>query len=178
MTVTKLARSCGLSRTTVLYYEGIGLLRRPKRTAGNYRAYGDQDLERLRQVCVYRAAGLKLDDIRTILDRPQTDASALLRRRLAELSVEIERLRQHQRAIGQLLKASGTSWRTTMISKEKWTTIMRKAGFTDDDMRRWHAEFETSAPEEHQEFLEFLGIPKKEIATIRDWSRSLGSQPG
>ena len=58
-----------------------------------------------------------------------------------------------------------------MISKEKWTTIMRKAGFTDDDMHRWHAEFERSAPEEHQEFLEFLGIPRQEVETIREWSQ-------
>ena len=58
-----------------------------------------------------------------------------------------------------------------MITKEKWTTIMRKAGFTDDDMHRWHREFESSAPEEHQEFLEFLHIEKGEIQTIREWSQ-------
>jgi hypothetical protein len=39
-------------------------------------------------------------------------------------------------------------------------------------MRRWHAEFEKSAPQEHQEFLEFLHIPTEEIATIRAWSKS------
>ncbi len=44
MTVSMLARRCGLSRSTLLYYESIGLLRRPPRTTGNYRAYGDADL--------------------------------------------------------------------------------------------------------------------------------------
>jgi hypothetical protein len=38
-------------------------------------------------------------------------------------------------------------------------------------MNRWHAEFERSAPEEHQEFLEFLHIPAEEVATIRTQSR-------
>jgi hypothetical protein len=44
---------------------------------------------------------------------------------------------------------------------------MRAAGFTDEDMHRWHAAFEKAAPEEHQEFLEFLHIPPEEIRSIR-----------
>ena len=74
----------------------------------------------------------------------------------------------HQRAIASLLRHKG---RMKMISKEKWVSIMRSAGFTEDDMRRWHREFEKAAPEDHQEFLEFLHIGKEEIATIRQWSR-------
>ena len=58
-----------------------------------------------------------------------------------------------------------------MVTKEKWITIMKAAGFTEADMNRWHAEFEKSAPEEHQEFLEFLHIPADEIRSIREWSR-------
>ena len=52
-----------------------------------------------------------------------------------------------------------------MVTKEKWTSIMRAAGFSEEDMRRWHKEFEKSAPQEHQEFLEFLHIPPAEIKT-------------
>ena len=37
MTIGALARRCGLSRSAVLHYESRGLLRRPPRTAGNYR---------------------------------------------------------------------------------------------------------------------------------------------
>jgi hypothetical protein len=48
---------------------------------------------------------------------------------------------------------------------------MSAAGFTKDDMHRWHAEFEKSAPQEHQEFLEFLHIPEQEVKSIREWSR-------
>jgi MerR family transcriptional regulator, thiopeptide resistance regulator len=172
LTVTRLARQCGLSRSTILYYEGIGLLRKAGRSPGNYRAYGEADVERLRQVSVYRAAGLKLSDIRSILNQPQTDASAILERRFVELAEEIERLRGHQRAIAQLLKVAGKFRRTTMITKEKWIAIMRQAGLTEQDMHRWHAEFERSAPQEHQEFLEFLHIEAEEIRSIRQGSRA------
>jgi len=58
-----------------------------------------------------------------------------------------------------------------MITKEKWVSIMKAAGFTEEDIHRWHAEFEKAAPNEHQEFLEFLNIPAEEIRSIRDWSR-------
>ena len=175
LTVTKLARACKLSRSTLLYYESIGLLPRPRRTAGNYRAYTDKDLERLRQICVYRDAGVPLKDIRSILDGPRDDASAVLRRRLLELSAGIERLREQQRLIAKLLESTKQLRRLPMVTKERWVAIMKAAGFSDDDMHRWHAEFEKSAPEEHQEFLEFLHIPAGELNKIREWSRKLYS---
>jgi len=67
LTVTKLARRCGVSRTALLYYESIGLMPRPQRSGGNYRCYGEADLRRLLQIRAYREAGLKIDDIRAIL---------------------------------------------------------------------------------------------------------------
>jgi hypothetical protein len=59
-----------------------------------------------------------------------------------------------------------------MITKDKWVSIMKSCGFSNEQMQRWHAEFERSAPEEHQEFLEFLHIPAREINTIREQSRA------
>jgi DNA-binding transcriptional MerR regulator len=170
LTVTNLARTCNLSRSTLLYYESIGLLPRPRRTAGNYRAYSPQDAERLRQVCVYRDAGVPLADIRSLLDGPRDDAASVLRRRLGELSAGIERLRDQQRAIARLLKIAHQR-RLPMVTKEKWVAVMKAAGFSEDDMRRWHAEFEKAAPDEHQEFLEFLHIPQEELTRIRARSR-------
>jgi hypothetical protein len=38
-------------------------------------------------------------------------------------------------------------------------------------MARWHAEFESAAPDDHEEFLKFLQISKEEIRRIREWSR-------
>jgi len=173
LTVSKLAERCGLSRSTLLYYESIGLMKRAPRSDGNYRCYGEKDLLRLQQICLYRDSGLKLDDIRAILDRRENDASSILKRRLVEINAEIETLRGHQRAILNLLKAKDTLWRTKVVTKEKWVSIMKACGFTEQDMHRWHAQFEKMAPSEHQEFLEFLHIPAAEISSIRDWSRKL-----
>lgn len=172
MTVTKLARECGLSRSAVLYYESAGLLKAPARTAGHYRSYDATSVARLKQICVYRKAGLRLADIREILGRPATSASSVLTRRLAEIDAEVDRLRDHQRAIFRLLNGKTHIGRHKVISKEKWVAIMKSAGFSPDDMERWHAEFEAQAPNEHQEFLQFLNIPPDEIRRIREASRT------
>ena len=172
LTVTQLARQCGLSRSTLLYYESIGLLTKPVRTSGNYRSYSQKDVQRLQQICVYRNVGLTLVDIRSILARPENDASSVLQRRLVELDAEITQRRDHQRAILKLLQNKKSFRRMNVVTKEKWVSIMKASGFSDADMHRWHAEFEKSAPSEHQEFLEFLHIPAAEISKIRDWSRT------
>jgi DNA-binding transcriptional MerR regulator len=171
MTVSALARRCGVSRSSLLHYEALGLLRRPPRTAGNYRAYGEQDARRAQQIGVYRKVGLGLAAIRALLDQPGGDAAAILERRLIEIDSEIGTLRGHQRAILALLSRSRSFRRHQMITKEKWVAIMRSAGLGEDDMSRWHREFEKAAPADHQEFLEFLHIPADEIARIREHSR-------
>ena len=56
-----------------------------------------------------------------------------------------------------------------MLSKEKWTRIMRDSGFSDEDMRRWHSQFEKDAPDDHEEFLRFLKIAEDDVKRIRAW---------
>jgi DNA-binding transcriptional MerR regulator len=171
LTVTELARLCGLSRTTLLYYESIGLLSPACRSDANYRRYSADQLERLRTICAYRDAGLRLSDIQQILDEHSNQATEVLKRRLVELDDEIATLRGHQTAILRLLQAEDGAWRTSEMTKDKWVAILRAAGMTEEDMRRWHKEFEKQAPEDHQEFLEYLKIPAEEISHIREWSR-------
>lgn len=171
LTVSQLAGLCGLSRTTLLYYESIGLLSPACRSDSNYRRYSTEQVKRLQAICAYRDAGLRLSDIQQILDEQSNEATTVLKRRLLELDGEIETLREHQNAILRLLRADDGTWRTSDMTKEKWVSIMHAAGFGEEDMRRWHKQFEQQAPEEHQQFLEYLQIPADEIGTIREWSQ-------
>jgi MerR family transcriptional regulator, thiopeptide resistance regulator len=171
MTVSMLARRCGLSRTTLLYYESRGLLRKPPRTSGNYRAYTEHDALRVQQIGLYRKVGLGVREIGALLDRPAGGAASILERRLVAIDGEVETLRNHQRAILRLLQQPQTFGRRQMMTKDKWVAIMRAAGFSEQDMHRWHTEFEHNAPQEHQEFLEFLHVDPDEIARIREASR-------
>jgi len=44
-------------------------------------------------------------------------------------------------------------------------------------MDRWHGEFERTAPEKHQRFLELLGLPAAEIAAIRRGHQAPAPRP-
>jgi hypothetical protein len=49
--------------------------------------------------------------------------------------------------------------------------MLQRAGMNEKDRARWHAEFESRAPEEHEQFLLSLGIQPEEVAFIRSHSR-------
>lgn len=171
LTISQLAKRVGLSRSTLLYYERIGLITPRRRSMSNYRLYGSGDVERLEQVCLYREMGVPLKEIRSLLSDDSGSRSVeILRRRLTDLAHEITRLRQQQRCIVQLLGQDALRKEPEMVNKDRWVEIMRSAGFNDENMHNWHRQFEKMEPDAHQEFLESLGIKSGEIDQIRQWS--------
>ena len=75
VSIGRLAQRFGLSRSTLLYYDSIGLLTPSERTPANYRIYSDKDIRRMEQIAVYREAGLPLQTIGAMLDGVQSDES-------------------------------------------------------------------------------------------------------
>ncbi len=171
LSVSQIAKRFGLSRTAILYYERRGLLKPAHRTSAKYRVYGEKEARVLEQICLYRSVGLSVSSIRAMLANSETNVASLLQRRLRELDTEIVKLRSHQAVILRLLQSKNILRRKRNMTKDKWVSIMKAAGFSEDDMHRWHREFERAAPNDHNEFLEFLHIPEAEITTIRSWSR-------
>jgi len=170
-TISVLAKEAGLSRSALLYYHRLGLLKPGKRSHAGYRIYSEADSDRLKQVCMFRQLGIPLKEIRRLLDQSgETVAVDILQHRLHLLNGEIESLRRQQRCIVELLKQEPLRKGNEMITKNRWVEIMRAAGFNDQDMRNWHKQFEKMEPEAHQEFLESLGIEPEEIQKIREWS--------
>ncbi|MDB4944519.1 MAG: putative transcriptional regulator [Labilithrix sp.] len=169
--VGRLARRFGVSRTTLLYYDRIGLLSPSGRSAAGYRVYGEREVERLEAIRRYRAGGLALEEIRVLVDREGGRAADVLERQLARLHAEIEVLREQQQVVARLLATSGLLRTKRGLDKARWVTMLRAAGFDDDAMHRWHVAFERTAPAAHGEFLAALGLAAADIARIRRWSR-------
>jgi MerR family Zn(II)-responsive transcriptional regulator of zntA len=65
--VGEVSRRLGLNPQTLYFYERIGLMPSPKRTAAGYRLYEQPDLERLSFITQAKALGLSLDDIKDLL---------------------------------------------------------------------------------------------------------------
>jgi hypothetical protein len=57
------------------------------------------------------------------------------------------------------------------VSKEEWVAMYREIGLDDSKMDQWHRLFESRHPDGHQGFLEWLGMPLKEVDRVRVQSR-------
>lgn len=63
----ELAKRAGCNLETVRYYEKIGLIPAPPRTAGGYRDYDREHERRLRFILRARDLGFGIEDIRSLL---------------------------------------------------------------------------------------------------------------
>lgn len=100
MKISDAAAASGCHLETIRYYERIGLIPAPSRTAGGYRAYGQGEVDRLRFITRGRELGFSLEEIRSLLrldDDPTMscgDVDAIARTHLADIRGRIEELQQ------------------------------------------------------------------------------------
>lgn len=172
-TIGMLSKKYGLSRSTLLYYDSIGLLQPSERTAANYRRYSEEDAARLEQICLYRETGMALADIKTILESAKHYTDEILEKHLSDLNKEIKKLEIQRRIIVHMLKNKGSEENAHSLNKDTFVSVLRSAGIGDKDMEKLHVQFEILSPNEHQAFLEFLGMPQEEIKLIRELSQKL-----
>ena len=107
-TIGRLARATGCKVPTIRYYEQIGLLPAPRRSAGNQRLYGPEHVARLSFIRHSRELGFSQAAIRELLDltdKPDQPCDAVTRiaashlehvneriARLSALKAELERM--------------------------------------------------------------------------------------
>jgi Cu(I)-responsive transcriptional regulator len=109
--IGQLASQSGVKAETIRYYEKIGLLAPPARSAGNYRCYGARDVQRLDFVRRARELGFPLEQIQGLLalaldgehDCATVDAAArahvdAIERRIADLQALRQQLQELLRA--------------------------------------------------------------------------------
>jgi Cu(I)-responsive transcriptional regulator len=68
MNIGELARAAATKAETIRYYERIGLLPPPPRTAGNYRDYSAEHVSRLAFTRRARDLGFSIEQIRALFD--------------------------------------------------------------------------------------------------------------
>jgi len=98
LTIGKLGKAAGVKLPTIRYYEQIGLLPEPERSAGNQRLYGRPTLDRLAFIRHARDLGFPLEAIRDLLslsDRPDqscAQADTIAKEQLVAVEARIARL--------------------------------------------------------------------------------------
>jgi MerR family transcriptional regulator, copper efflux regulator len=117
LTVSEAAKRTGLSPRALRLYEARGLLPSVRRTEAGYRIYTDHDLQLLRFIRQSRAVGLRLAEIRQIIDLrrdgtpPGDEVLALLQRRLREIDEKMSALQSLRHTLGEVMDVVRTNAR-------------------------------------------------------------------
>jgi MerR family mercuric resistance operon transcriptional regulator len=104
LAIGELSTQTGVNIETVRYYERIGLIPSPKRTAGGRRVFTPDDAQRLSFVRRARELGFSIDDIRSLLavakgSRGCRDAYALAVRHRDSVRASIRDLRRLEKTL-------------------------------------------------------------------------------
>ncbi len=110
MQIGRVAERSGVPAKTIRYYEEIGLIAKPKRTAGGYRAFSKQDIDILRFVNRARGLGFSIKDVRNLLalyqdrERASADVKSISLERVKEIERKMEELDSMRRTLLNLAK--------------------------------------------------------------------------
>lgn len=111
MTIGQLAVHAATKVQTIRYYEEIGLLAEPPRSAGGHRLYGTAERDRLRFIRHARELGFGIEEIRDLLrlsDSPESDcadADTIARRHLVQVELRLKKLRALRTELKRMVDA-------------------------------------------------------------------------
>jgi len=106
--IGKLAEQSGVNIETIRYYEKVGVMPAPDRTAGGYRVYRPSHVKRLSFVRRGRELGFSLDELRGLLrlvdghNYTCAEVRALTLNHVAEIRRKIRDLRRLERVMANM----------------------------------------------------------------------------
>lgn len=123
--IQELSRLSGMTTRTLRWYDQIGLLKPSRVAESGYRYYGEAEVDRLQDILYYRALGVELAQIKECLDDPSFDRLAALKRHLAALEAERERLEQLIRSVKDTIGAEERN--EIMSDEQKFEALKQRA---------------------------------------------------
>lgn len=110
-TIGGLARASGVKVTTIRYYENIGLIDPPDRSAGGQRVYDREAVDRMSFIRHARDLGFSLEAIRELIalssnaERSCAEIDEIARRHVADIRHRIKRLKALEREMERMIKS-------------------------------------------------------------------------
>lgn len=106
-TIRKLADAAGVGVEAVRYYQRRGLLQEPDRQGGQFRAYSQHDVDRLKFVKRAQELGFTLEDVAELISLDgsvdQLRAREIAQRRIREIRERVADLESIAGALGNLV---------------------------------------------------------------------------
>ncbi|MFI9605226.1 MerR family transcriptional regulator [Streptomyces sp. NPDC052043] len=135
--VGQVAGFAGVTVRTLHHYDDIGLLVPGERSHAGHRRYGDADLDRLQQILFYRELGFPLEEVAALLDDPEADPGAHLRRRHELLTARIEKLKKMAEAVEHAMEARRMGINLTPEERFEVFGDHDPEQYADEVRRRW-----------------------------------------
>lgn len=111
MKISQLSKLAGISTKTIRYYEEVGLVNEPARTASGYRDYRDNDVERLVFIRRCRELNMSIEEIKHLL-HVQLDSESscesvdnLIIEKLSKVRATIKELKLLEKTLNELAHA-------------------------------------------------------------------------
>ena len=115
MGIGSLSRTTSCNIETIRYYEKIGLMPAPGRSAGGHRAYDNDHTQRLSFIVRSRRLGFTTNEIRRLLSLADAstphcaEVQAVTEAHLAEVRDKIADLRKLERRLVQMVRSCGAA---------------------------------------------------------------------
>lgn len=123
--IRELAEMAGVSARTLRWYDSLGLLK-PSRVGENgYRYYSSAEADRLQHILFYRALGVDLKQIASLLDDPGFDRLTALRGHLAALESRRDQLDGMISSLRRTISAEERN--ENIMDKDKFEAFRKKA---------------------------------------------------
>lgn len=108
----ELAKLCNVSVRTVQYYDKKGILEPSELSEGGRRIYSEDDINKLRCICLYKALGFSLDEIKRLTGSVNTysllsDTILLQQEKIDKDIVTLQQTKERLNAVLEQIKETG-----------------------------------------------------------------------
>jgi len=178
--ISELANMVNMSRTALLYYEKLDLIK-GRRLDNGYRIYTDLDIQRIKLIQQLHQGGLTLKECRSCLvDKMDTE---LIKKRLNALDIEIEQKQQSRDLLASMLGIGDEkSWHETAIGNAPDVHLdwIKQQGFNEREALRlkWLSKNMTQHEEYMNDFMKvFEALTRWAPGSEQETLKALSSVP-
>ena len=100
---SEISRIVGISKRTLQFYDDEGLIK-VERSENNYRLYDEETLENLWEIMIYKEMGLKLGEIKQLLNRSENKKKEFYKMYNQQIEEKITGLERRKKFISLIIK--------------------------------------------------------------------------
>ncbi len=163
--IKEFSKLTGVTIRALQYYDKIGLMQ-PKKSSVGYRLYSDDDLLQLQQITTLKFMGFSLDQIKSILTKPDFNLTHALECQSEIMAEEAEKFDK----VSHLIKhVAETLKNKKHVDWQLATNIIEVMNMKDDIENKWHEKY--FQPSEIKQWLAIAKnfTPKRQKAFKERW---------